>query len=114
MDKIIVTTTTELKAFLMECVHQQKEEKIKDGKASFYPQKPLTLKEAALFLNLSPKTLYGYTSKKKIPFIKRGKLYFYLHELEAWLKEGSQKQMVEGPTKQEGLLPFRSGRKRPL
>ena len=114
MDKIIVTTTTELKALIMECLHQQKEEKIKDGEATLFPQKPLTLKEAALFLNLSPKTLYGYTSRKAIPFIKRGKLYFYLPDLEAWLKEGSRKQMVEGPTKQEGLLPFRSGRKRPL
>ena len=114
MDKIILTTTTELKALIMECLHKQKEEKIKDGEASFYSQKPLTIKEAALFLNLSPKTLYGYTSRKAIPFVKRGRLYFYLHELEAWLKGGSRKQKVEGPTKEEGLLPFRSGRKRPL
>ena len=33
----------------------------------------LTLVEAAAYLNLAKQTLYGYTSQRLIPFVKRGK-----------------------------------------
>jgi len=49
----------------------------------------MNVKEAARFLDLAPQTLYGFTSQRKIPFIKRGKkLYFKQTELEAWLNSG--------------------------
>jgi excisionase family DNA binding protein len=52
----------------------------------------LSLEDAALFLNLAPQTIYGFTSKRLIPFIKKGKkLYFRKGDLEEWLEEGRKK-----------------------
>ena len=56
----------------------------------------LTLKEAALLLNRSPQTLYGFTSNRAIPFYKNGKkLYFKKSELEKWLSDGRRKTVNE-------------------
>ena len=38
----------------------------------------LTIKEAASLLNLAPQTLYGYTSNRTIPFIKKGKKPYFI------------------------------------
>jgi excisionase family DNA binding protein len=55
----------------------------------------MTVQQASQFLNLSVQTLYSYTSKREIPFIKRGKkLYFRRVDLELWLDEG-HKQSLE-------------------
>lgn len=53
----------------------------------------LTLKDTSQYLNLSIQTLYSYTSRKTIPYIKKGKkLLFRKKDLDEWLKEGhSQK-----------------------
>ena len=50
--------------------------------------KPLTLKEAAKFLNLSQSHLYKLTSERKIPHFKPSgkKIYFDKPELIQWLK----------------------------
>ena len=51
----------------------------------------LSLKEAAEFLKLAPQTIYGFTSNRSIPFIKKGKkLLFKKSLLEKWLLEGSK------------------------
>ncbi len=56
----------------------------------------LSLSEAALFLKIAEATLYGYTSARKIPFLKKGKkLYFRRAELEAWLQSGRRKTVSE-------------------
>ena len=49
--------------------------------------KPLTLKEAAKFLNLSQSHLYKLTSERKIPHFKPSgkKIYFDKSELIQWL-----------------------------
>lgn len=58
--------------------------------------KLLTVSEAAEFMNLATQTLYGYTSKRLIPFVKRGKkLYFQKEELEKWLLEGKKLTQAE-------------------
>ncbi|MBW2986514.1 helix-turn-helix domain-containing protein [Candidatus Woesearchaeota archaeon] len=58
------------------------------------PNKPLTIKEAAAFLNLAPQTLYGLTCKKTIPHYKKNKrLYFKQEELELWLKDGRKQEL---------------------
>ncbi len=55
-----------------------------------------SISEAAEFLNLAKQTLYGFTSKREIPFIKKGKkLYFKKSELESWLLEGKRKTMTD-------------------
>jgi excisionase family DNA binding protein len=59
-------------------------------------QEILTAEEAASFLNLAKQTLYGMTSRKEIPFIKKSrKIYFSRAELEKWLLEGRQKTQNE-------------------
>jgi excisionase family DNA binding protein len=48
--------------------------------------KKLTLDEAAALLGFSPKTVYNWTCKKKIPHLKLGgRLRFDENDLEAWL-----------------------------
>ncbi|MFN8285483.1 MAG: helix-turn-helix domain-containing protein [Chitinophagales bacterium] len=55
-----------------------------------------SLQEAANYLHLAPQTLYGLTSKRKIPFIKKGKkLYFKVTDLEKWLEDGRKKSKSE-------------------
>ncbi|RAU84064.1 helix-turn-helix domain-containing protein [Pontibacter arcticus] len=57
---------------------------------------PLTVKEAAEFLNLAVPTIYSLVSKRKLPVNKRGnKLYFYEQELSEWVKTGRKKTLHE-------------------
>ncbi len=49
----------------------------------------LSIDEAASYLNLARQTVYGLTSKRLIPFLKKGKkLYFIESELKNWLLSG--------------------------
>lgn len=50
-------------------------------------EKPLTVEEAADFLNISKSTLYKLTHKRAIPFSKPNgkKLYFEKAKLAAWM-----------------------------
>src|SRR5688500_839417 len=59
----------------------QKISKINDSKEVF------TLQEAAKYLNISPKTLYKYTSSLSVPFSRPsgGKIYFRKDVLDEWL-----------------------------
>lgn len=53
------------------------------------PPRPLNVEEAADYLSMPKSSLYQLTSKKHIPFFKRGKkLFFYQDELDKWVKEG--------------------------
>ncbi|WP_336516452.1 helix-turn-helix domain-containing protein [Pollutibacter soli] len=53
----------------------------------------LSLRETADFLNIAPQTLYGYTSNRSIPFIKKGKkLYFKRSDILKWLNAGNKIQ----------------------
>lgn len=62
----------------------------------------LNLEKAAKFLDVSKSTLYKMTSKKKIPFYKRGKqLRFKLADLDGWIEEG--KQEVQATSVQSNL-----------
>lgn len=48
----------------------------------------LSISQAAGYLNLAKQTLYGFTSKGKIPHLKRGKkLYFKRSELNKWIHQ---------------------------
>ena len=56
----------------------------------------LTLDEACRFLNLQHATIYGMTSRREIPFIKKAKkLYFSKDDLTAWLKSSYRKPKRE-------------------
>lgn len=96
MTKIIVTTKDELQEIIQESIKSAISEK-NSQQPSEVPDRILSLKETATFLNLAQQTVYGYTSKQLIPFIKKGKkLYFRKLELEKWLLDGNVKSNLEG------------------
>lgn len=58
--------------------------------------KPLSITEAAEYLNIPKGTLYIYTHRRDIPHIKRGRrLFFYVSELDQWLQTHHQKTKAE-------------------
>ena len=59
--------------------------------------KPLTLKEAAKFLNLSQSHIYKLTSERKIPHFKPNgkKIYFDKSELVQWLMRKPTRTLEE-------------------
>lgn len=64
----------------------------------------LTVRTAAEYLKVSSSTLYQLTSRKEIPFIKRGKrLYFKKEDLRKWIEEGSNSPLVQ----EKQLQPLR-------
>ena len=60
--------------------------------------KPLTISQAAEFVNLTVPTLYGFVSKRTIPFSKVGKrLYFSEAELTSWIKSVRKQSVTNLP-----------------
>ena len=89
MTHVIVTTKDELENLIQNSVRKIFSEQ---GNQKQEQDEIFSIKEASAFLNLAPQTLYGFTSKREIPFIKRGKkLYFRKSELEKWLMEGKKR-----------------------
>jgi excisionase family DNA binding protein len=51
----------------------------------------LSIEDASKYLNLAKQTLYGFTSRGIIPYLKKGKkLYFKRSELDKWINEGKK------------------------
>ena len=97
MDKIIITTPAELESLINDSIKKAISEQNgmsqtkKDNTVQL-----LTMEQACEFLNLAKQTLYGFTSKRIIPFSKRGKkLYFKKSELEEWVSFGKHKSIDE-------------------
>jgi excisionase family DNA binding protein len=104
MTQIIVTSKDELEDLIHKSVRRILSE---NGKQTTQTEqdKILTIQQASKYLNLAPQTLYGFTSKNEIPFIKKGKkLYFLRSELENWLMEGNRKSrsQIEREMQKEG------------
>lgn len=69
----------------------------------------LTVIEAAAFLKLAPQTVYALTSKKKIPYLKKGKrVYFTKEQLISWMESGRKKTSDEIAAECHPIL-FRKG-----
>ena len=67
--------------------------------------KPMSITEAAKFVNLTVPTLYGFVSKRTIPFSKVGKrLYFSEAELSTWIKSGRKQSITDLPTQPAVLV----------
>jgi excisionase family DNA binding protein len=50
--------------------------------------KLMTIDELSAYLNVKPKTLYDWTYKKQIPYLKLGRLVrFDQEEIDKWMKE---------------------------
>jgi excisionase family DNA binding protein len=50
----------------------------------------ITIEEAAELLSLSKYTIYGLVHKNKIPYHKKGRLYFLKSELLDWIRIGKR------------------------
>lgn len=100
---LVQLNETELKQLIKSSLFESIKELDLKGKIS--AEKLLTIKEASVFLNLAQQTLYGFTSQRKIPFIKKGKkLYFNRIDLEKWLNEGKEQysEIVADLSKRKG------------
>jgi len=96
MNNLIVTTHEELETLIQNSVRKIFNEQPKENVQPEPQDKFLNIKDAAKFLNLAEQTLYGYTSKGLIPFIKKAKRVLFLKpELEKWLMEGRKLTIQE-------------------
>lgn len=94
MEKIIVIPQSELENLIQDSVRKIFNEQTVKPKES--ANEVFSLEQACQYLNLAKQTIYGFTSKRKIPFIKKGKkLYFKLSDLEKWLETGRKKSKSE-------------------
>ena len=99
MEKIILTTAEELRQLIVESVQMA----LKGHGDSARPDangqtgtRYLTVSEAARYLNLAKQTVYGFTSSRTIPFIKRAKrLLFTKSDLDAWLAQGKKQSLAQ-------------------
>lgn len=95
MAQVIITTQEELETIIEVSIRRAFTEQGKVNPASDL-SKLLSVGEAAIYLNLAQQTLYGFTSKNLVPFIKKGKkLYFKKADLDQWLLSGKQKTVIE-------------------
>lgn len=86
----------ELPGILVRHEHQIQELQNIIDKLTAEPEKPITVYEAARFLNKEVQTIYGLTSKRKIPFHKIGReLSFFKSELAAWIKSNGKNNFTE-------------------
>lgn len=95
MQNVILTQLSiqELKDLFKESMREALQER---SPAEPAPSALLSFTEATHFLKIAGPTLYGYTSRRKIPFLKKGKkLYFRRSDLEDWLQSGRRKTVEE-------------------
>jgi excisionase family DNA binding protein len=92
-NKIIVIEKNDLEILIQDVVKNALDKSNSEQQI----QNPfLDISEAADFLKMAKQTLYGLTSNRQIPFIKKGKkVYFNKSEIVAWLNEGKMKTRVE-------------------
>ena len=100
-----LTSTEELQGIIRETVEELLNAKL-PKQAEEKPKHPLdgylNAKETADFLRLSITTIYSMTSRRQIPFYKRGKkLYFRRSDLEQWMDSSRRKDRLE--TKNEAV-----------
>jgi excisionase family DNA binding protein len=96
MDKILLTQlSSEFRNVIKDCIRELLNESASDSQN----QKDgefLTPDEAAVFLGVPKSTVYFLTSKKKIPFSKRGRrIYFFKQDIIQWLRAGNQPTIAE-------------------
>jgi len=79
------TSKEELAEIIKKAVSESLNNHIPDQNQNKYSEY-LTIDEVSEYLHLAVPTLYSFTSKNEIPFIKKGKkLYFKKLDLDNWL-----------------------------
>jgi len=99
MEKVILITPDELKQLIVDSVQSALKEQDRNSEKAASVQhgaKYLTVSEAARYLNLAKQTIYGFTSSRSIPFIKRAKrLLFTKIDLDDWLAQGKKQSLYQ-------------------
>ncbi len=94
-------STTNLEEMIVRSVNNVLDER--ESPSGFAEDRPMTISEAAKYLKLAVQTIYGYTSKARIPFIKKGKRILFLKsDLDKWLMEGKQLTIEQTKRKLKG------------
>ena len=95
MSNIIITTPDQLQLLIEQSFRKLFAEQNLNPKPE--QNELLGFDEAAKFLGIAKQTLYGYTSKRLITFIKRGgkKILFRRSDLNAYLQEGKKPSITE-------------------
>jgi excisionase family DNA binding protein len=84
----------EFKEFLKDALKETLSEQL--GAVKHQQPEILNIHQAGEYLKLKITTLYEKTSRKQIPHFKKGnKLYFYLSELQNWIRQGKVKMRDE-------------------
>lgn len=82
MQKVIVIAPEDLQVLISNSIKEAFSPPVNQHSSSRY----ISIREAALYLNLSVQTIYRFTSKGKIPFLKKGKKLLFLEsDLDTWL-----------------------------
>lgn len=97
MENIVLITQTQLENLIEKVVRKV----LSETPPQYHTAPPtekeiLNVEEAASVLNLAKQSVYSLTSKRDIPFFKRGKkLYFKRADLLKWIDEGKKKSVAE-------------------
>ncbi len=107
MNDIIVISKNEL----TELVEGIVKSSVRHDEPQKVERRFLSVEQAAVYLNLAKQTLYGLTSKRSIPFFKKGKrLYFRETDLENWLLSGRKLTREEIKAKGSGRFNQKGGK----
>jgi excisionase family DNA binding protein len=95
MADFIITTPEQLEILIDKSVRKALSER--DTPSTEVINELLNVTEAAKLIGVAKPTLYFYTSKRLIPFIKRGgkKILFRRADLQSWLQEGKKASISE-------------------
>ncbi len=97
---VLINEVQELKRIILE----------KREKPQPKPERLLTIRETAEFLNLTVPTIYSKVSRNELPFMKKGKrLYFSDKELMQYIKDGKCKSIDELNAEAEDYLKKKGG-----
>jgi excisionase family DNA binding protein len=86
----------DLQTVIIDCVNSCLRNNKQETIPTYKPEKPLTVKEAAEFLNLAVPTIYGLVYNGKLSGMKPAKRrYFHKVELLNYLNQSSKKSLEE-------------------
>ena len=90
--KIIIIDKTDLEELIQGAVKNA----VKNAQKAKPADELMDVDQASKFLHLAKQTLYGLTSERLIPFLKRGKrIYFKREELLEWVNQGKMRTREE-------------------
>ena len=91
-NNIIIINKTELEELIQGAVKNA----VQNAQQAKPTDELMDVDQASKFLHLAKQTLYGLTSERLIPYLKRGKrIYFKKEELLNWVNQGKMKTREE-------------------